>query len=234
MTQEHNKSRMSVSDALAKVLKDMRALSPAALRAELDAHKDGPVAAAMREAQQVLGSPFIIAKLAEMTADTAVIMSDADLDWLIDNGLHPADMVSIPNPQRVGVLDAYLVGYATCPVMRAARSRQDAVTSATRARARLSQEGSWDEVVKARTARGWYWPSGSTTPGETLCAGHYIVHGPDYHRYDGDEASEPGNVQCVVLAKGTGQGMAWRYVQTVSDARAWIESEAAKLGHIVD
>jgi hypothetical protein len=51
-------SPMSVKEALAKVLKDMRAMSPVELRAELDAHKDGEIAIALREAQQFFAAPY--------------------------------------------------------------------------------------------------------------------------------------------------------------------------------
>ena len=47
-------STMSVKEALAAVLKDMRAMSADQLRDELLAHKDGEIATALREAEQFL------------------------------------------------------------------------------------------------------------------------------------------------------------------------------------
>lgn len=47
-------STLSVRDALAIALSDMESLSPADLRADLEAHKDGPLAAAMRAAREFL------------------------------------------------------------------------------------------------------------------------------------------------------------------------------------
>jgi hypothetical protein len=51
-------SPMSVKEALAKVLKDMRAMSAGELRAELDAHRNGELAIALREAQQFFAAPY--------------------------------------------------------------------------------------------------------------------------------------------------------------------------------
>jgi len=47
-------SKMSVKEALAKVLKDMRAMSAVELRAELAVHSNGEIAVALREAEQFL------------------------------------------------------------------------------------------------------------------------------------------------------------------------------------
>jgi hypothetical protein len=51
-------SKMSVKEALAKVLKDMHAMSAEELRAELNAHKDGEIAVALREAQQFFAAHY--------------------------------------------------------------------------------------------------------------------------------------------------------------------------------
>lgn len=45
---------MTVKEALDQVLKEMGELSPEELRAELDKHKDGGLAVALRETQQFL------------------------------------------------------------------------------------------------------------------------------------------------------------------------------------
>jgi hypothetical protein len=52
-------STLSVKEALAKVLKDMRALSAEQLRAELDVHTNGSFAVALREAQEFLAAPYL-------------------------------------------------------------------------------------------------------------------------------------------------------------------------------
>jgi hypothetical protein len=45
------------------------------------------------------------------------VFSDQELDWLIDNDHYPLDVVSIPNPTRCGILDAYLVGKKEAPTI---------------------------------------------------------------------------------------------------------------------
>lgn len=64
-----------------------------------------------------------LAKLDQVLAGVAVIMSGQDLDWLIDTGLLPTDVASAPNPSQVGVLDAYLVGKISNPSIHALRAK---------------------------------------------------------------------------------------------------------------
>jgi hypothetical protein len=45
---------MTKDEALEQVLRDMEAMSPKELRAELDQHKNGPLATALREAGDFL------------------------------------------------------------------------------------------------------------------------------------------------------------------------------------
>lgn len=169
-------------------------------------------------------------KMNEVVSGLAVVMSDAELDWLIDNDKHPSDVVSIRNPNQVGTLDTYLVAKVSHPVMLAERAKQNLLTSATRASV-YETNAVWDEPKGATSPRGWYWPKGSTCHGKTVCAGHYLDYGPDHYRYDQREDVEPGHIHCVVIAKATGQTYAARYVETVEAARAWIEQEAANAGH---
>ncbi|WP_157639775.1 hypothetical protein [Burkholderia ubonensis] len=176
-----------------------------------------------------MNTNVVRSKFAEVTAGAAVVMSDAELDWLIDNDMHPADMVSIRNPHQVGTLDTYLVAMKNHPVMLAERAKQDLLTSATRASV-YETNAVWDEPKGASSPRGWYWPRKSTRHGTTLCAGHYLDYGPGY-RHDDRPSVEPGNIHCVVIAKDTGRTASWRYVETVEEARTWIETEAAKYGH---
>jgi hypothetical protein len=168
-------------------------------------------------------------KIAEVIAGSAAVMSDAELDWLIDNELYPNNVVSIRNPNQVGTLDPYLVATTSHPVMKAEREKQDLLTSATRSSVYETNK-IWDEPKGASTARGWYWPRSSTRHGKTLCAGHYLDYGPDY-RHDDRQTVEPGTIHCVVVAKETGRTAGFRYVETVEEARNWIETEAAKFGH---
>jgi hypothetical protein len=177
-----------------------------------------------------MNEQVIRAKHVEILAGRTAVMSSAELDWLIDNDMHPTDVVSIPNPDRVGTLDVYLVGKSTCPPMQAEREKHKTLTSASRAS--LSVPGIWDEPAGAASPRGWYWPKGSTRPGETLCAGHYLDYCTNHRRFDNLQHSQPGNIHCVVLAKTTGRCAASGYVETAAAARAWIEAEAAKVGHI--
>lgn len=51
---EENKP-VSLQQALDETLTEMEAMSPEQLRAELDKHKDGPFAVAMREASEFIG-----------------------------------------------------------------------------------------------------------------------------------------------------------------------------------
>jgi hypothetical protein len=169
-------------------------------------------------------------KMAEVQAGLAVVMSDEELDWLIDNEQHPADVVSIRNPNQVGTRDTYLVAKMTHPTMLAVRAEQELLTSATRASV-YETNTIWDEPKDASTPRGWFWPKGSTRHGTTLCAGHYLDYGPNHRRFDREIESEPGNIHCVVISKLTGRTYAWRYVETVEAARSWIEQEALKAGH---
>ena len=176
-----------------------------------------------------MNKTVVLAKHAELSAGTAVVMSDAELDWLIDNDMHPADVVSIRNPHQVGTLDKYLVAKITHPVMLAERAKHEVATSAMRIAVRKTS-AVWDEPAGASSPRGWYWPKKSTRRGETPCAGHYLDYGAGY-RHDNRQTVEPGTIHCVVVAKDTGGAVRWRYVETVEEARTWIETEAAKVGH---
>lgn len=64
-----------------------------------------------------------LGKLGSIQAGKEVIMSDRELDWLIDQELYPLNIVSIPNPLRCGILDAYLVGKRDCPSIQAYSKR---------------------------------------------------------------------------------------------------------------
>lgn len=175
-------------------------------------------------------SSITLEKLAQVKSGHTAIMSDAELDWLIEQDQHPKDMVSLPNPARLGLLDTYLVALKSHPVVQAARAVVELTTSAAQVPAEQPIRV-WDEPEGAITPRGWYWPTGSTTPGRTMCAGHYLDYGPDHRRFDNRQAQEPGHVHCVVLSDLTGRAFRSRYVETVEQARAWIEQEAPKAGH---
>lgn len=177
-----------------------------------------------------MNEKIALAKIVEVNAGRTAIMSDAELDWLADNDKQPKDVVSIRNPNQVGTLDCYLVAKSDHPLILAERAKHDLQTSATRSTIHATPKA-WDEPVGATSPRGWYWPKTSTRPGETLCAGHYLDYGPGHYRYDNQKDSEPGNIHCVVIAQATGKCVAWKYVETVEAARAFIETEAAKFGH---
>lgn len=53
-------STMSIKQALEKVLRDMKAMSPEQLRSELIEHKDGEFAKALRSAQNFLSEQYSI------------------------------------------------------------------------------------------------------------------------------------------------------------------------------
>lgn len=169
-------------------------------------------------------------KMADVAAGLTAVMSDAELDWLIDNERHPADVVSIRNPHQMGTLDTYLVAHKSHPVMQAEREKQETLTSATRTSSYETNKV-WDEPKGASSPRGWYWPKSTTIHGRTLCAGHYLDYGANHRRFDEQQTTQPGNIHCVVIAKDTSRCYASRYVETVAEARAWIEQEAVKAGH---
>lgn len=177
-----------------------------------------------------MNAQIVLAKIAEVNAGLAVIMSDAELDWLADNDMHPKNVVSIRNPNQVGTLDTYVVAKSDHPVMLVESQKRETLTSATRSSIYETSKV-WDEPVGATTARGWYWPKKSTTPGRTMCAGHYLDYGPNHRRFDDRQDTEPGSIHCVVIAKVTGRCMASKYVRTPAEARAFIESEAEDWGH---
>jgi hypothetical protein len=177
-----------------------------------------------------MNTQVVLAKIAEVNAGLAVIMSDAELEWLADNDKHPNDVVSLRNPNQIGTLDTYIVAKTSHPVMQTERQKQETLTSAARSSIYATSKA-WDEPARATTARGWYWPKKSTTPGVTMCAGHYLDYGPAHRRFDDKQQSEPGTIHCVVISKVTGRCMASKYVQSVEAARAFIESEAEDWGH---
>jgi hypothetical protein len=177
-----------------------------------------------------MSTSVVLKKLAEVNSGLAVIMSDEELDWLADNDKHPNDVVSIRNPNQVGTRDTYVVAKSSHPLMLVESQKRKTLTSATR-HSIYETSKVWDEPVDATTARGWYWPKQSTTPGSTLCAGHYLDYGPDHRRFDDRQETEPGTIHCVVIAKVTGRCMASKYVRTPEEARAFIETEAEVFGH---
>lgn len=177
-----------------------------------------------------MNARIVMDKIAEINAGLAVIMSDAELDWLIDNDKHPQDVVSIRNPNQIGTLDSYLVAKSSHPMMLVESQKNATLTSAARASIYETSKV-WDEPAGAVTARGWYWPKATTTPGVTLCAGHYLDYGPSHRRFDDRQETEPGTIHCVVITAATGRCMATKYVQTPAEARAFIESEAEDFGH---
>lgn len=89
----------------------------------------------------------------------------------------------------------------------------------------------WDEPEGASTARGWFWPNGTTERNRTSCAGHYLDFGPALYRADDRNDTEPGSIHCVVIHPKTEQVVLARYVQTIEQAKSWIEDQACKLGH---
>lgn len=66
-------------------------------------------------------------KLQSIQSGNSVLMSDKELDWLIDQGVYPTSVVSIANPQRCGILDAFLVANKDHAAIKAYR---DKVTAA--------------------------------------------------------------------------------------------------------
>lgn len=59
---------------------------------------------------------------------------------------------------------------------------------------------------------------------EQSTLGNYLDYGPDHYRSAEDRAKQPGNVHCVCYPSHT-----YGYVETVEQARAWIESEAKRV-----
>jgi len=61
-------------------------------------------------------------KMRNVVAGETAIMSNQELDWLIDWDMHPGDVASMPNPARLGLRDTCLVARAGHPTMRAYRA----------------------------------------------------------------------------------------------------------------
>jgi hypothetical protein len=96
----------------------------------------------------------------------------------------------------------------------------------------------WDEYTPtakpssakwATTARGWYFRDGAAV-------GNYRDYGPlDYRRSPHEfchvnrcicELSQPGKIHCVTNTPD-GHVIAWRWVETVEQAKQWIEEQTA-------
>lgn len=169
-------------------------------------------------------------KIDQINRGELVVMSDIELDWMIDKNLDPDDIVSMPNPHQVGTLDAYLVGKKSTPLMSEQLLNLETLTSAARAEDSVA-DSVWDEPAGASTARGWYWPVNSTQRSKTMCAGHYLDYGAKHKRFDDKQGTEPGSIHCVVVEKTTGRTRAARYVATPEQGRTWIEQEARKAGY---
>lgn len=90
----------------------------------------------------------------------------------------------------------------------------------------------WDEPAQASSPRGWL------HVGE-LVVGFYLAYGPEHYRYAHDayprqcesgawdpcRECQPGNVLAVRYPDGPGsEGKRSRYVETVAEARAYVES----------
>lgn len=177
-----------------------------------------------------LCNPALEEKLTMIRSGEEVVMSDDELNQLIEFDLLDNDVVSMPNPKQVGIRDAYLVGNLSCPAIRTARTWLELQTHAARACVSF-KESVWDEPKDAASARGWYWPSKTTKRGETLCAGTYLEYGPHY-RSAAEQEKEPGLIACAVFSRITGLHYKSCYVSTVQEAREWIAKTAQAAGHI--
>lgn len=69
----------------------------------------------------------------------------------------------------------------------------------------------------ATTPRGWL------HSGE-IVVGFYLDYGPGHYRSRERRACEPGNVLAVRYPAGPGNATRSRYVETVEQAREWVET----------
>lgn len=60
----------------------------------------------------------LLRKAATLRRGQTVVLSDAEYDQMVDRELYDLDVVSIPNPERVGILDAYLCGRRSAKKMQ--------------------------------------------------------------------------------------------------------------------
>lgn len=78
----------------------------------------------LREAfEQATFESVALKKMARILAGSEEVMSTKEYDFLIDVGAMPTNVASIPNPQRMGLLDAWLVALSTSPSIVAARQK---------------------------------------------------------------------------------------------------------------
>lgn len=101
-----------------------------------------------------------------------------------------------------------------------------------------SPENGWDEPKDAASPRGWLRKNGH-------CVGDYLDYGPDHYRSPHGECvpnnpftdyityctperlcreCQPGNVLAMRFPAGPGTAMESRYVETISEARQFIET----------
>ena len=65
-------------------------------------------------------------KVEKLVNGEAVVMTNAELDFL-DENLESFSYVSIPNPQRLGILDAWLVAGLDHPIMLEYRKEKGSI-----------------------------------------------------------------------------------------------------------
>lgn len=170
-------------------------------------------------------------KLAAIAEMQIVIMSELELDYMAYNDMHPAEVVSLPNPRQVGILDAYIVGHKSCEPFVAKAQENALETSARRFNAlSVPNNPEWDEPAAADSLRGWYWPAKTTKRGQTVCAGHYLQYPEGYRTNAKEVEAQPGLIHCVSVST-CGISSNFRWVETVEEARKWLEAEGKRLGH---
>lgn len=80
--------------------------------------------------EQAVFESIALQKIQRVASGETAVCSDRELDWLIEVGAHPTDVVSIPNPNRLGTKDIYLVAKSTHKVIQDARTKQWAAYTA--------------------------------------------------------------------------------------------------------
>lgn len=73
--------------------------------------------------EQATFESVALKKMARILAGSEEVMSTKEYDWLIDVDAMPTNVASIANPQRMGLLDAWLVALSTSPSMVAFRKK---------------------------------------------------------------------------------------------------------------
>lgn len=172
---------------------------------------------------------FARMKLNEAEAKGEASLSQEELFWLESSGLISREMRIARNPNSTCEADLFVIGRVNSPSIL--QYRNEEVTSASVACCAPTENGQWAQARRhAGYAHTYFLQKGS---GQVSCAGGYLNYGPGHLRLDSRQDIEPGNIHCVVFANlipfEQKLQRVFRYVETVAQARTWVEKESARV-----